>query len=318
MGTPEKIWTLKSPGDPEKISRLSAELGIDQVLAQLLVQRGVETFEEARTFFRPRLEDLHDPFLMKDMDKAVERLYKAVRGGEKILVYGDYDVDGTTAVAQVYGFLKQFTQKVEFYIPDRYDEGYGLSYKALDWAGDNSVSLLITLDCGIKAIEKVEYARSKGIDVIICDHHLPEDRLPAAVAVLDPKREDCNYPFDDLCGCGVGFKLVQGYVCRYKLDPALLEPLLDLQVVSIASDLVSMTGENRILAHFGLKRLNENPRRGLMAMINLSKLEPGHITIDDIVFKIGPRINAAGRMESGRLAVELLTAQDDKTASASR
>ncbi len=314
MGTPEKIWTLKSPGDPEKISRLSAELGIDQVLAQLLVQRGVETFEEARTFFRPRLEDLHDPFLMKDMDKAVERLYKAVRGGEKILVYGDYDVDGTTAVAQVYGFLKQFTQKVEFYIPDRYDEGYGLSYKALDWAGDNSVSLLITLDCGIKAIEKVEYARSKGIDVIICDHHLPEDRLPAAVAVLDPKREDCNYPFDDLCGCGVGFKLVQGYVCRYKLDPALLEPLLDLQVVSIASDLVSMTGENRILAHFGLKRLNENPRRGLMAMINLSKLEPGHITIDDIVFKIGPRINAAGRMESGRLAVELLTAQDDKTA----
>ncbi len=314
MGTPEKIWTLKSPGDPEKISRLSAELGIDQVLAQLLVQRGVETFEQARTFFRPRLEDLHDPFLMKDMDKAVERLYKAVRGGEKILVYGDYDVDGTTAVAQVYGFLKQFTQKVEFYIPDRYDEGYGLSYKALDWAGDNSVSLLITLDCGIKAIEKVEYARSKGIDVIICDHHLPEDRLPAAVAVLDPKREDCNYPFDDLCGCGVGFKLVQGYVCRYKLDPALLEPLLDLQVVSIASDLVSMTGENRILAHFGLKRLNENPRRGLMAMINLSKLEPGHITIDDIVFKIGPRINAAGRMESGRLAVELLTAQDDKTA----
>ena len=314
MGTPEKIWTLKSPGDPEKISRLSAELGIDQVLAQLLVQRGVETFEQARTFFRPRLEDLHDPFLMKDMDKAVERLYKAVRGGEKILVYGDYDVDGTTAVAQVYGFLKQFTQKVDFYIPDRYDEGYGLSYKALDWAGDNSVSLLITLDCGIKAIEKVEYARSKGIDVIICDHHLPEDRLPAAVAVLDPKREDCNYPFDDLCGCGVGFKLVQGYVCRYKLDPALLEPLLDLQVVSIASDLVSMTGENRILAHFGLKRLNENPRRGLMAMINLSKLEPGHITIDDIVFKIGPRINAAGRMESGRLAVELLTAQDDKTA----
>ncbi|MBR1522065.1 MAG: single-stranded-DNA-specific exonuclease RecJ [Bacteroidales bacterium] len=314
MGTPEKIWTLKSPGDPEKISRLSAELGIDQVLAQLLVQRGVETFDQARTFFRPRLEDLHDPFLMKDMDKAVERLYKAVRGGEKILVYGDYDVDGTTAVAQVYGFLKQFTQKVEFYIPDRYDEGYGLSYKALDWAGDNSVSLLITLDCGIKAIEKVEYARSKGIDVIICDHHLPEDRIPAAVAVLDPKREDCNYPFDDLCGCGVGFKLVQGYVCRYKLDPALLEPLLDLQVVSIASDLVSMTGENRILAHFGLKRLNENPRRGLMAMINLSKLEPGHITIDDIVFKIGPRINAAGRMESGRLAVELLTAQDDKTA----
>ena len=314
MGLNERQWIVKPVSDPEKAARLATELGIDRVLADLLVQRGVETFEEARSFFRPRLEDLHDPFLMKDMDKAVERVHQAVTGGQKILVYGDYDVDGTTAVAQVYSFLKQFTPKVSFYIPDRYDEGYGLSYKALDWAGDNGINLVITLDCGIKAIEKVEYARAKGIDVIICDHHLPEEQLPQAVAVLDPKREDCHYPFDDLCGCGVGFKLAQGYVQKYGLDKTLLDPLLDLQVVSIASDLVSMTGENRILAHFGLKRLNENPRKGLLAMINLSKLEPGHIGIDDIVFKIGPRINAAGRMESGRLAVELLTATDDRTA----
>ena len=314
MAKSDKQWTLKPAADEEKSARLAAELGIDRVLAELLVQRGVETFEEARCFFRPSLDQLHDPFLMKDMDKAVERLHKAITGHEHILVYGDYDVDGTTAVAQLYSFVKQFTPKVDFYIPDRYDEGYGLSYKALDWASDNGVNLVVTLDCGIKAIEKVEYARTKNIDVIICDHHLPENELPGAVAILDPKREDCNYPFDDLCGCGVGFKLAQGYVEKYNLDPAILEPLLDLQVVSIASDLVSMTGENRILAHFGLKRLNENPRKGLLAMINLAQLEPGHISIDDIVFKIGPRINAAGRMESGRLAVELLTATDDRTA----
>ena len=314
MGISERQWMVKGPVKPEKASQLAAELGIDRVLADLLVQRGIETFDQARSFFRPRLEDLHDPFLMTDMDKAVERLHKAITGGEKILVYGDNDVDGTTAVAQVYSFVKRFTPKVEFYIPDRYDEGYGLSYKALDWAGDNGFGLLITLDCGIKAIDKVEYARAKGIEVIICDHHLPESELPKAVAILDPKREDCHYPFDDLCGCGVGFKLVQGYVQRYQLEAELLEPLLDLQVVSIASDLVSMTGENRILAYFGLKRLNENPRKGLLAMINLAKLEPGHVTIDDIVFKIGPRINAAGRMESGRLAVDLLTATDDKSA----
>ncbi len=314
MGISERQWTVKDVADAEVSARLAAELGIDRVLADLLVQRGIRSFEDARSFFRPRLENLHDPFLMTDMDKAVERLHKAISGREKILVYGDYDVDGTTAVAQLYSFVKQFTPKVEFYIPDRYDEGYGLSYKALDWASDNGINLVITLDCGIKAIEKVEYARGKGIEVIICDHHLPEEVLPAAVAILDPKREDCHYPFDDLCGCGVGFKLAQGYVKKYGLDASLLEPLLDLQVVSIASDLVSMTGENRILAYFGLKRLNENPRKGLLAMINLAKLEPGHVGIDDIVFKIGPRINAAGRMESGRLAVELLTATDDKTA----
>ena len=314
MGIAERQWVVKQTENPEQAAQLATELGIDRVLADLLVQRGVTTFEQARDFFRPSLENLHDPFLMTDMDKAVERVHRAITQGEHILVYGDYDVDGTTAVAQVYSFLKQFTQNIDFYIPDRYDEGYGLSYKALDWAGEKGVNLVITLDCGIKAIEKVEYARTKDIEVIICDHHLPEEELPGAVAVLDPKREDCHYPFDDLCGCGVGFKLAQAYVQQYGLDPALLEPLLDLQVVSIASDLVSMTGENRILAHFGLKRLNENPRKGLLAMINLAKLEPGHVTIDDIVFKIGPRINAAGRMESGRLAVELLTATDDRTA----
>ena len=314
MGISDRQWTVKAEADEEISAQLAAELGIDRVLANLLVQRGVQTFEQARSFFRPRLEDLHDPFLMADMDKAVERVHEAIENGQKILVYGDYDVDGTTAVALVYSFIRRFTQKVDFYIPDRYDEGYGLSYKGLDFASDNGVQLVITLDCGIKAIDKVEYARAKGIEVIICDHHLPENELPGAVAVLDPKREDCHYPFDDLCGCGVGFKLVQGYVKKYDLDPELLAPLLDLQVVSIASDLVSMTGENRILAHYGLKRLNENPRKGLLAMINLAKLEPGHINIDDIVFKIGPRINAAGRMESGRLAVELLTATDDQTA----
>jgi single-stranded-DNA-specific exonuclease len=313
MGITERKWTVHDPGDPEKVDRLATELGVDRVLAELLVQRGVETFEQARRFFRPSLDDLHDPFLMKDMDLAVERLHEAITKGEKILVYGDYDVDGTTAVALVYSFVRRFTKRVEYYIPDRYDEGYGVSYKGLDWASDNGVDLLITLDCGIKAIEKVEYARSKGIDVIICDHHLPENELPGAVAVLDPKREDCHYPFDDLCGCGVGFKFVQGYSQKYGIPFETLEPLLDLQVVSIASDLVSMVGENRVLAHFGLKRLNENPRKGLLAMLSLAKLEPGHVTIDDIVFKIGPRINAAGRMESGRLAVELLTAMDDRS-----
>ena len=307
-------WIPKEPADPAKVGRLATELGIDSVLAELLVKRGVETFDEARRFFRPSLDALHDPFLMKDMDAAVERLHKAISGGEKILVYGDYDVDGTTAVALVYSFIQRFTDKVDFYIPDRYDEGYGVSYKGIDWAADGGFSLIITLDCGIKAVDKVEYARSKGVEVIICDQPLPGEALPAAAAVLDPKREDCSYPFDDLSGCGVGFKLVHAYSIRYGISFDTLIPLLDLLVVSISSDLVTMVGENRILAHFGLKQLNENPCKGLAAMINLSNLEPGHISIDDIVFKIGPRINAAGRMESGRLAVELLKATDEKTA----
>ena len=303
-------WILKEPADAAKVSRLAAELGIDSVLADLLVKRGVETFEQARSFFRPSLEDLHDPFLMKDMDIAVQRVRDAITGGQRILVYGDYDVDGTTAVSLVYSFLRRFTPEVDFYIPDRYSEGYGLSMKGIDYAAGSGVKLIITLDCGIKAIEKVEYARIKGIDVIICDHHLPEAELPKAVAVLDPKREDCHYPFDDLSGCGVGFKLVQAYSIRYGIPFESLIPLLDLLVVSISADLVSMVGENRVLAHFGLKQLNEDPRKGLLAMISLSQLEPGHLTIDDIVFKIGPRINAAGRMDEGKKAVELLSATD--------
>ena len=310
----EKIWKLREGADADNVRQLSSELGVDPVLAELLVQRGVHTFEQARSFFRPSLEDLHDPFLMTDMDKAVERVHLAVSRDEKILVYGDYDVDGTTAVSLVYTFLSRLTRQLDFYIPERYDEGYGVSYKGIDWASENGFGLIITLDCGIKANEKVEYARERGIDVIICDHHLPENELPKAVAVLDPKREDCFYPFDDLSGCGVGFKLVQAYSRKYDIPFETLIPLMDLLVVSIASDLVSVVGENRILAHYGLKQLNSHPREGLLAMIQLSGLEPGHLTIDDIVFKIGPRINAAGRMESGRIAVELLTASDVNSA----
>ncbi len=310
----EKKWLKRENADAETVSRLSSELGIDPVLAELLVQRGVHTFSQARSFFRPDLADLHDPFLMKDMDKAVDRVHRAIVGNEKILVYGDYDVDGTTAVSLVYSFLARLTDRIDFYIPERYDEGYGVSYKGIDWAAENGFGLIITLDCGIKANEKVDYAKGKGIDMIICDHHLPENDIPDAVAVLDPKREDCGYPFDDLSGCGVGFKLVQAYSQMYGIPFESLVPLLDLLVVSIASDLVSVTGENRILAHYGLKQLNGEPREGLLAMIQLSGLEPTHITIDDIVFKIGPRINAAGRMESGRMAVELLTASDAQTA----
>ena len=310
----EKEWKLKAPADPGTVARLSSELGIDPVLAELLVHRGITDFEQSRAFFRPSLDGLHDPFLMKDMDAAVERLHRALSSGEKILVYGDYDVDGTTAVALVYSFLRELSPRIDYYIPDRYDEGYGLSYKGIDWAAENGFSLMIVLDCGIKAGEKVAYASGLGVDVIICDHHLPEDELPHAAAVLDPKREDCSYPFNDLSGCGVGFKLVQAYASSHGIPFSKLIPLLDLLAVSIASDLVSVTGENRILAHYGLKQLNEAPRKGLEAMIRLTGIDKSHLSIDDIVFKIGPRINAAGRMESGRIAVELLTATDEETA----
>ncbi len=309
------MWIEKPSSNPELEGRLSAELGIDPVLAKLLVQRGIHSFQEAWAFFRPSLDNLHDPFLMKDMDKAVETLHRMIITGSKILVYGDYDVDGTTAVALVYSFIRTLTPNVDFYIPDRYDEGSGVSTKGIDWAAENGFSLMITLDCGIKASDKVSYAKSKGIATIICDHHLPDVTLPDAAAVLDPKRSDCFYPFDDLSGCGVGFKMVQAYSLKYGIPFEDLLPLLDLLVVSIASDLVSVTGENRILSAFGLKRLNENPRQGLLSIIDIAKLEPGHITIDDIVFKIGPRINAAGRIETGRLAVELLTASQESRAS---
>ncbi len=312
----EKKWIVNEPGNPALVRKLASELSIDSVLANLLVQRGIDSYEKARTFFRPDLSQLHDPFLMKDMDKAVERLDKAVTSKEKIMIYGDYDVDGTTAVALIYSFIRNFNPNTEYYIPDRYDEGYGVSYKGIDWGADNGYTLIIALDCGIKAVEKVKYALDKGIDFIICDHHLPDETLPPAVAVLDPKREDCHYPFDDLSGCGVGFKLIQAYALKKSLPTEWVYALLDLVAVSIASDLVSITGENRTLAFFGLERLNESPRKGLQSVIKLSGLENHKITIDDVVFKIGPRINAAGRMEQGRTAVDLLVSRNDEDAKA--
>ncbi len=293
----EKRWVVKPQGNPEAVAAMAAATGISPVLANLLVQRGIDTLEKAKKFFNPQLSDLHDPFLMKDMDKAVERVERAVRNREKIMVYGDYDVDGTTAVALVYKFLRQIGHKdLLFYIPDRYTEGYGISTKGIDHAARKGATLIIALDCGIKAIEKVDYAKRKGVDFIICDHHLPAEEIPRAVAVLDPKRADCSYPFDELSGCGVGFKLVQAYCQKTGIPFQQTEPLLDLLAVSIASDIVPLVDENRILAHYGLLRLNASPSKGLLSIIKICGLDRHNITIDDIVFKIGPRINAAGRM----------------------
>ena len=322
----DKRWVIKPQGESEKVANLASQLNIPPVLANLLVQRGIATYNEATRFFNPKLSDLHDPFLMKDMDKAVERIDRAVKTGEKIMVYGDYDVDGCTAVALVYTFLRsRGHQNLTFYIPDRYTEGYGISIPSIDYAERKGVSLVIALDCGIKAVEKVAYANSKGIDFIICDHHLPGDTIPEAVAVLDPKREDCHYPFDELSGCGVGFKLMQGYAQKKGIPFSEVEKLLDLVVVSTAADIVPLTGENRILAYYGLRRLNEAPRKGLSSVIRICGLEKHQITIDDIVFKIGPRINAAGRMRvdpddpdaapsGGHKAVEMLIERDEKEA----
>ncbi|MFI3277616.1 MAG: single-stranded-DNA-specific exonuclease RecJ [Rikenellaceae bacterium] len=293
----EKNWVVKPAGNLQQESELASSLNIEPVLARLLIQRGIDNAEKARKFFRPQLSMLHDPFLMKDMDAAVERIQKAVRTGERIMVYGDYDVDGTTAVALMYKFLKQIGhQNLSFYIPDRYDEGYGISIKGIDLAASKGATLVIALDCGIKAMEKIVYAKSKGVDFIICDHHLPADEIPQAVAVLDPKREDCTYPFDELSGCGVGFKLAQAYAMRNDIPFSQIEHLLDLLVVSIASDIVPLVDENRVLAYYGLLRLNNKPSKGLNSIIHICKLDRTNITIDDIVFKIGPRINAAGRM----------------------
>ena len=293
----EKRWVVKPQGNPEAVAAMAAATGISPVLANLLVQRGIDTLEKAKKFFNPQLSDLHDPFLMKDMDKAVERVERAVRNREKIMVYGDYDVDGTTAVALVYKFLRQIGHKdLLFYIPDRYTEGYGISTKGIDHAARKGATLIIALDCGIKALEKVDYAKRKGVDFIICDHHLPAEEIPRAVAVLDPKRADCSYPFDELSGCGVGFKLVQAYCQKNGIPFQQIEPLLDLLAVSIASDIVPLVDENRILAHYGLLRLNASPSKGLLSIIKICGLDRHNITIDDIVFKIGPRINAAGRM----------------------
>lgn len=311
----DKKWIVKEPGNPALIRQLTSELGVDQTIASLLVQRKIKSSAQAKAFLRPQIDQLHDPFLMKDMDLAVARLSKALNDNEKILIYGDYDVDGTTAVALVYSFLRRYGYtNLDYYIPNRYSEGYGISLKGIDWAYENGFSLIIALDCGIKAVSKVEYAAQKGIDFIICDHHLPGDTLPKACAVLDPKRADCSYPFDDLSGCGVGFKFMQAFALIKSIPFDNIISLLDLLVVSIASDLVSITGENRVLAHFGLKQLNEAPRKGLHSIIKLAGLEKHMITIDDIVFKIGPRINAAGRMESGKTAVDLLTSRNDNDA----
>jgi len=309
-----KKWIYQDEGNPETIHLLMSELGIDRVLASLLVQRGIKTFEEARSFFRPSLDMLNDPFRMADMDKAVERIERAISNGEHILIYGDYDVDGTTAVSLVYSFLRKRYPNVGYYIPDRYDEGYGISYKGIEYAFSNGFTLVIALDCGIKAIEKVNFAKQRKIDFIICDHHLPEDTIPSAVAVLDPKRPDCNYPFKELSGCGVGFKLIQGYCQKNGISLDEIYIYLDLVAVSIASDIVPVIDENRVLTYFGLKKLNENPSRGLKTIIKFAGIEKSLLAIDDIVFRIGPRINAAGRMEQGKSAVDLLCAEDDATA----
>jgi single-stranded-DNA-specific exonuclease len=306
----EKVWNYKEQGDINDIKHLSAALNVNMVIANLLVQRGVKTFNEAKTFFRPKLTELHDPFLMKDMDKAVERLEQAIERQEKVLVYGDYDVDGTTSVAMMYLFLKDYLKQIDYYIPDRYTEGYGISPQSIDFAAREHFSLVIVLDCGIKAMEKVNYARQNGVDFIICDHHNPGDTIPEAVAVLDPKRTDCPYPYKELSGCGVGFKFLQAYTQKNNISQEKLYDLLDLLVVSIASDIVPITGENRVLAYFGLQKLNNNPGMGLQTIINYSGLNGGDISVSDIVFKIGPRLNASGRIEHGKKSVQILVSVD--------
>ncbi len=294
----------------EASQTLAKELGISPILGRLLTGRGISTTAQAKKFFRPQLPDLHDPFLMKDMDMAVERLNKAMGKKERILVYGDYDVDGTTAVSLVYKFIQQFYSNIDYYIPDRYNEGYGVSIKGVDYAAQTGVSLVIVLDCGIKAVEEVAYAKEKGIDFIICDHHVPDAVLPPAVAILNAKREDNTYPYEHLSGCGVGFKFMQAFAISNGIEFHHLIPLLDLVAVSIASDIVPIMGENRILAHHGLKQLNSNPSVGLKAIIDVCGLTDREITVSDIVFKIGPRINASGRIQNGKEAVDLLTEKD--------
>ena len=300
-------WTLKPKPDPITAQALAEKLGTGLAVSKLLVQRGITTFEEAKKFFRPQLDGLHDPFLMKDMDKAVERIEQAMEAGENIMVYGDYDVDGTTSVALMSSFLKFRYPNVTTYIPDRYAEGYGVSYQGIDYAEDNDVSLIIALDCGIKAIDKVAYARKKGIDFVICDHHRPGNEIPEAVAVLDPKRSDCNYPYDELCGCGVGFKLIQAITIKNNEPEETLLPYLDLVATAIGADIVPITGENRILAYHGLHVINVAPRKGIQSLLGERK----NVSITDVVFIVAPRINAAGRMKHGLHAVNLLTEEDE-------
>lgn len=309
-------WIYQSPtnGDIEAAKELSKQLGISPVLCRLLRERGIHTVEEAKSFFRPHLSELHDPFLMKDMDKAVARLNEAMGRKERILVWGDYDVDGTTAVALVYKFLQQFYSNMDYYIPDRYNEGYGVTYKGVDYAVETGVKLVIVLDCGIKAIDEIAYAKEKGIDFIICDHHVPDDELPDAVAILNAKRQDATYPYPHLSGCGVGFKFMQAFAKDNGIEFCHLTPLLDLVAVSVASDIVPIMGENRVLTYHGLRQINSNPSVGLKAIIDVCGLSDREITMGDIIFKIGPRINASGRIQNGKEAVDLLTERDFKAA----
>ncbi len=309
----EKRWVIKERGDSVVVKQLASALGVSESLANLMVQRNITSPQEAKAFFTPDLSYLHDPFMMKDMNIAVDRLSTAIKKNEKILVYGDYDVDGTTAVALVYSFLKEQYSNVEYYIPDRYKEGYGVSFQGIDFAVKNHCKLLITLDCGIKAVEKIKYAKSKSIDVIVCDHHYPGSEIPAAIAVLDPKQPGCSYPYKELSGCGVGFKLIHAYSRINSIPFSSIANYLDLVAVSIASDIVPITGENRVLAYFGLKQLNESPRIGLKEILREAEVFKA-LTVEDVVFKIGPRLNAAGRMEAGSKAVELLISHDVKSA----
>jgi single-stranded-DNA-specific exonuclease len=331
MKVMERRWALKQSGDKELVDSLARKLCMVEnyteddlrtyeIVASLLVQRGIKTYEDAEKFFRPKYDHLHDPFLMNDMDKAVERIMLAVKAGEKILVYGDYDVDGTSAVALVYSYLEKFYTELDYYIPDRYSEGYGVSYKGIDWAEDNDFKLIICLDCGIKAHAEIEYAKQKGIDFIVCDHHLPSENIPSACAVLDPKRIDSTYPYKELSGCGIGFKLIHALQIYRNLTFESLLEYLDLVAISIAADVVPLTGENRVLAFYGLKKINRKPRAGLEAILAYANVKHEErisdklyfnreLTLSDLVFLIGPRINAAGRMESGRLSVDLLKAE---------
>jgi len=301
----EKRWAQVEKGNPSISNALARELNIDASLAQILTQRGITNFEEARYFFRPQLMHLHDPFLMKGMKKAIERIKLALQNEEKILIYGDYDVDGTTAVALTYSFFKQFTNKIEYYIPDRHKEGYGISTTGIDYASEQGFTLTIALDCGIRSVDKIDYANKLGIDFIICDHHLPGAEIPSAIAVLDPKQSDCNYPFKELSGCGIGFKLAQAYCKVMGLPDSNYEQYLDLAMVSIAADIVPIVDENRVLAHYGLLKLNENPSEGLKALMKIGGKTTNY-SITDVVFILAPRINAAGRMGHGNDAVKML------------
>ena len=309
-----KNWIKKPLPDAAVVEHLKEVLGIDDILAVLLAQRGIRNFDSARAFFRPSYELLHDPFMMKDMQRAVDRLDHAIRNRENIMVYGDYDVDGTTAVAMVYSFLKKIYSNVDYYIPDRYTEGYGVSYKGIDVAIAGNFKLMISLDCGIKAVEKIKYANSKGVDFIVCDHHYPGSVLPPAFAILNPKRADCNYPYKELSGCGVGFKMLQAFAQKNGIRAEEVYEYIDLVAVSIASDIVPMDGENRVLESLGIKKLNDNPTLGLKSIVKISGMEGSQAHVEDIVFKIGPRINAAGRMKSGKHAVELLISDHERSA----